>query len=137
MTLMVPAVFGSLLRDALTPDSGDDDDEGMSEKLIREQLSFVMGLIAFGREFAGIPRDNHMGYSGPTGLRVIPDTIKLVDQMAQGEFDDAFRKQFINVLGDLTGIPAVQINRTITGTKALVEGKTDNPMAIGFGFKNK
>ena len=137
LTLMVPAVFGSLLRDALTPDSGDDDDDGMIEKLIREQLAFVMGLIAFGREFAGITKDNHMGYSGPTGLRVIPDTIKLVDQMAQGEFDDAFRKQFINVLGDLTGLPAVQINRTITGTTALVEGKTDNPMVIGFGFKNK
>ena len=60
-----------------------------------------------------------------------PDTIKF------SEFDDAFRKQFINVLGDLTGLPAVQINRTITGTTALVEGKTDNPMVIGFGFKNK
>ena len=137
LTLMVPAVFGSLLRDALTPDSGDDDDEGMIEKLIREQISFLMGMIAFGREFSQMANPKSMGYSGPTGLRVIPDIYHLKEQIAQGEFDDAFRKQFINVLGDLTGLPAVQINRTITGTTALVEGKTDNPMAIGFGFKNK
>ena len=137
LTLMVPAVFGSLLRDALTPDSGDDDDDGMIEKLIREQISFLMGMIAFGREFSQMANPKSMGYSGPTGLRVIPDIYHLKEQIAQGEFDDAFRKQFINVLGDLTGLPAVQINRTITGTTALVEGKTDNPMAIGFGFKNK
>lgn len=136
LTLMVPAVFGSLLKDALTPDGGDDD-EGLAEKLMREQISFLMGMIAFGREFAQMANPKSTGYSGPTGLRVIPDIYHLGEQIKQGEFDDAFRKQFINVLGDFTGIPAVQVNRTITGTKALVEGKTDNPMAIGFGFKNK
>lgn len=136
LTLMVPAVFGSLLKDALTPD-GSGDDEGLVEKLIREQISFLMGMIAFGREFAQMANPKSTGYSGPTGLRVIPDIYHLGEQIKQGEFDDAFRKQFINVLGDFTGIPAVQVNRTITGTKALVEGKTDNPMALGFGFKNK
>ena len=132
LTLSVPAVLGSLLRSALTP--GDDDDENLAETLIREQLAFVMGLIAFGREFAGITKDNHMGYSGPTGLRLIPDTFKLADQIKQGDFDTAFRKQFVNVLGDISGLPAVQINRTWTGIEALNEGKTTNPAAIGFGF---
>ena len=132
LTLSVPAVLGSLLRSALTP--GDDDDENLAETLIREQLAFVVGLIAFGREFAGITKDNHMGYSGPTGLRLIPDTFKLADQIKQGDFDTAFRKQFVNVLGDISGLPAVQINRTWTGIEALNEGKTTNPAAIGFGF---
>jgi len=133
LTLSVPAVLGSLLRSALTP--GDDDDENLAGTLIREQLAFMMGLIAFGREFAGITKDNHMGYSGPTGLRLIPDTFKLVDQIKQGDFDTAFRKQFVNVLGDISGLPAVQINRTWDGIEALNSGDTSNPAAIGFGYK--
>ncbi len=133
LTLSVPAVLGGLLRSALTPGGGDDDD--LVEKLIRDQLSFLVGLVAFGREFSQLANEKSMGYSGPTGLRVIPDTFRLVDQVKQGEFDDAFRKQFINVLGDLTGIPSVQINRTWTGAEALNDGETKNPLAIGFGYR--
>jgi hypothetical protein len=136
LTLAVPVVLGHFLKAALT--AGDDgDDENLLGKLIREQLQFCMGTIAFGREFSGLLNEKNMGYSGPTGLRIIPDTFAFIKQLSQGEFDDAFRKQFVNILGDLTGIPAVQINRTTTGIEALVEGKTDNPLAIGFGFKNK
>ena len=50
--------------------------------------------------------------------------------------DDERIKLLANVLGDLSGIPAVQVNRTLTGAKAIAEGKTNNPLAIGFGFKN-
>lgn len=46
-------------------------------------------------------------------------------QAHQGDLDDAFRKAFINLMGDLSGLPAAQINRTITGTKALAEGETE------------
>ena len=35
-------------------------------------------------------------------------------------------------MGDLFSLPAAQINRTITGTKALAEGETENPAAIAF-----
>jgi hypothetical protein len=55
----------------------------------------------------------------------------------QGEFDDAFRKAAVSVVGDLFGLPGVQINRTITGIKALEEGKTDNPAAVVFGFQER
>jgi hypothetical protein len=134
LTLSVAPVLGYFLREALTP-GGDDDDEDLASKLISEQLSFLFGLVAFGREFGGLVKDNHMGYSGPTGLRLIPDTFKLVDQAKQGEFDTAFRKQFVNVMGDLTGLPAVQINRTWTGIEALNDGETENPAAIAFGFR--
>ena len=137
----VPAVVGSLLKSALVP--GDDgDDDNLAKKLIIEQLSFLAGLIAFGREFTPLIKAvagelKGQSYSGPTGLRVIPDTINLGKQAGQGEFDDAFRKAFINVAGDLTGVPSVQINRSITGIKAIADGKTENPFAVAFGFQEK
>ena len=139
LVLSVPSVLGSLLKDALVPGDAGDDDE-LAKKLLIEQLSFLAGLVAFGREFAPLIKTTAgeakgQSYSGPAGLRVIPDTIKLGQQTGQGEFDDAFRKAFINLAGDLSGAPSVQINRTITGIKALAEGETENPAAIAFGFQ--
>lgn len=143
MVLMVPAVLGALLKDALIP--GDDgDDDGLVKKLITEQISFLFGLVAFGREFTQVGKvllgeGKGQGYSGPAGLRLIPDTVKLGQQAYQGEFDDAFRKAFVNVLGDLTGLPSVQINRTITGAQAIDDDLTDGPLeavgALTFGFQ--
>ncbi|WP_186425097.1 hypothetical protein [Cupriavidus metallidurans] len=138
----VPAVLGAILKDALTPGGGDEDSEKLIKRLIAEQLTFLMGMVAFGREFsqatkALLGEDHGMGYTGPAGLRVIPDTGNLAKQAAQGQFDDGFRKAFVNLLGDLAGIPAVQINRTITGAEAMTEGKTANPAALVFGFQKQ
>jgi len=134
LTLSVPVVLGHFLKAALMA-GDDDDDDNLAGKLLREQLQFCLGTIAFGREFGGLLNDKNMGYSGPTGLRIIPDTFAFVKQAGQGQFDDAFRKQFVNILGDISGIPSVQTNRTITGVKALADGQTANPLAIGFGFR--
>jgi hypothetical protein len=139
MLYSVPAVLGSILKDALTP-GGDDDDEKLAQKLAAEQLSFLLGLVVLGREFggaaqmvtgAGRPRD----YTGPAGVRAIADIYQFGKQAGQGEFDDAFRKSAINLAGDLLGLPAAQINRSITGAKALAEGKTTNPAALALGFQ--
>jgi hypothetical protein len=137
----VPVVLGSLLKDALTP--GDADDDELAKKLLGEQLGFLFGLMVLVREFgeagktaAGLadqPRD----YSGPAGLRPITDTFKVAQQANQGEFDDAFRKAAINLLGDLFALPAAQINRSITGAQALREGKTANPAALVFGYQEQ
>ena len=43
----------------------------------------------------------------------------------------------MNLVGDMFGLPSAQINRTITGTQAIVEGKTANPASIAFGFQEK
>lgn len=140
MLYTVPAVLGYFLKNALTPGDEDDDWEQIARKLAAEQLSYLMGLMFVVREFSEAskiitgaegPRD----YSGPAGVRGIADTLKFIKQAEQGEFDDAFRKSAINLLGDFTGLPAAQINRTITGTQALSEGKTNNPAAIAFGFQ--
>lgn len=133
----VPAVLGTLLKDALTPGGGDDED--LAKKLAGAQLDYLMSLMVLVREF-GAARKAVMGesvqdYTGPAGVRLFADVAKLAVQSAQGEFDTSFRKAFVNTAGDLFGLPAAQINRTITGAQALNEGKTDNPAALVFGFR--
>jgi GNAT superfamily N-acetyltransferase len=143
LIFVVPAVLGALLKSALTPGGGDDDWDKLARKLIGEQLGFMMGLMVGTREagdaaktVAGV-NDFAMGYRGPAGLRVLSDASTLATQAHQGDLDDAFRKALINTMGSLFGFPAAQINRTVTGAKALAEGKTHNPLAIGFGFQEK
>lgn len=132
----VPAVLGQALKDALTPgDSGNWDEEHIVGTLAKSQISFLLGLVAFGREFGGLV--NGQDYSGPAGLRTIVDAYKLEKQAAQGEFDDAFRKAFVNAMGDLMGLPSAQINRSITGAEALSEGETDNPAALLTGYQTQ
>lgn len=142
LIVTVPTILQSLLRDALTP--GDDDDpEKLAKKLAGEQLSFLFGLLVGGREFSQTAKGlfggtgGFSGYSGPAGLRMVSDVDRLATQAKQGEFDEAFVKASISVLGDLSGLPSVQINRTITGVKAMAEGKTDNPLALAFGFQKQ
>lgn len=144
MLYVVPAILGYFLKAALTPgDSGDDDLEKISKKLAANQIDYLMGLMVVVREFGDAAKTmsgaNDMGrdYTGPAGLRMVADVGRLAKQAHQGEFDDAFRKAAINVLGDLFALPSAQVNRTITGTKALIEGKTENPAAVAFGFQEK
>jgi hypothetical protein len=144
MLYVVPAVLGYFLKNAITPgDSGDDDPEKIAKKLLANQIDYLMGLMVVVREFGEAAKivsgANDMGrdYTGPAGLRLIADTVSLAKQAHQGEFDDAFRKASVNVVGDLFGLPSAQINRTVTGTKALAEGKTNNPAAVAFGFQEK
>lgn len=144
MLYVVPAVLGYFLKNAVTPgDSGDDDPEKIAKKLLANQIDYLMGLMVVVREFGEAAKivsgANDMGrdYTGPAGLRLVADTVALAKQAHQGEFDDAFRKAAVNVVGDLFGLPSAQINRTVTGTKALAEGKTSNPAAVAFGFQEK
>ena len=143
MLYTVPAALGAVLKDAFTPGGDDDDMEKLARKLAAEQLSYLMGLMVVVREFSfaaktvvgaeGGARD----YQGPAGVRMVADFGSFVKQAAQMEFDDSFRKAAVNLIGDMTGLPSAQVNRTITGAKALYEGETDNPAAIAFGFQRK
>ncbi|WP_334157925.1 hypothetical protein [Oryzomicrobium sp.] len=143
MLYVVPVVLGYALNAVLTPgDSGDDDDlEKLAGKLVAAQLDYLMGLMVLVREFADAGKaaltGNYMGYQGPAGLRVIPDAGKFLHQAHQGEFDDAFRKAAVNMVGDLSGLPSAQVNRTVTGIQAIKEGKTSNLAAVVFGFQEK
>ncbi|MDR3005196.1 MAG: hypothetical protein LBV14_13295 [Acidovorax sp.] len=139
LMVTVPAVLQSLLKQAMTP--GDDDWDKWLMSLPAEVASFMAGLVVFVRELAPLAKslsgEGAMGYGGPAGLRMIGDVLRLGQQAGQGEFDTGFRKAFISVLGDLTGLPSVQINRTVDGAEAMADGKTDNPAALAFGFQEK
>ena len=144
MLYVVPAILGYFLKAAITPgDSGDDDMEKIAKKLLANQIDYLMGLMVVVREFGEAAKTvagaNDMGrdYTGPAGLRLIADTVSLTKQSNQGDFDTAFRKAAVNVVGDLFGLPSAQINRTWTGIEAVADDKTDNPAAVAFGFQEK
>ena len=101
-----------------------------------------MGTMVIAREFAQagtimFGAEKARDYSGPAGVRAIADSITFLKQASQGEFDTSFRKAAINLIGDFTGLPSAQVNRTINGTTALVEGKTENPAAVVLGYEKK
>jgi hypothetical protein len=138
----VPSVLGALLKDVLTPGGDDDDPEELARKLAAEQLSYLMGTMVIVREFSAAAKivtgaEGFRDYTGPAGVRLIADSYKLATQAHQGEFDEAFVRASVNVLGDLTGLPSAQINRTIGGINALSEGETDNPLAVLTGYQKQ
>jgi hypothetical protein len=140
---VVPVVLGALLKDALTAgDSGDwDDPKKVAKTLIREELSYLFGLMVGVRELSGMAQtltgtaQYSTDYAGPAGLRPFADAVKLAKQANQGEADDALRKAVINTAGELLRLPAAQINRSINGARALSEGKTHNPLALVTGYQ--
>jgi len=145
MLWVVPVVTMYMLKKLLTPQAGDDDDKfdlkEMAKELAAEELSFLMGSFMVVREFADAAKivtgakTYGTDYRGPAGLRMIGDTYKFATQAAQLEFDTAFRKAAINIIGSSSGLPAAQINRTIDGIEALLEGETENITAPLFGVK--
>ena len=106
----------------LTLGDDDDDDETLGQKLVEGQIGYLMGLTVLTREASGAAKAlfgvDKGSYKGPTAFRF---------------FDDL---HIINLSGDF-GLPSAQINRTIKGINALEEGKTDNPLALIFGYQEK
>ncbi|MEN9707755.1 MAG: Bordetella virus, partial [Pseudomonadota bacterium] len=139
---IVPVVLTYALKKGLTP--GDDDEwdwEKIAKELAAENISYLMGMMVILREFGEAGKlvvgaeGPGRSYGGPAGLRTIGDMYKFAQQVSQLEFDDAFRKAAINILGDFTGLPSAQINRTVNGVNALVEGETKNPAAVVLGYE--
>lgn len=138
---VAPVILIELMKSAFTPgDSGDwEDPEKAALKMLKAEVSYLFGLVFGLREMGGIV-DAFQGkpggeYSGPAGTRIIGDTLKLAKQIGQGEMDDGLRKSIVNVTGELLRLPAAQVNRSITGAKALIEGDTKNPAALVFGYE--
>lgn len=132
----VPVVMGRLIMTALSGGEDDWDVEKLAKNMANDHISYLMGTMVGLREttgaiqtFAGVnPYAN--GYGGPAGLRFFSEFYKLASQTNQGEVDEAFRKSAVNTAGIVFKLPAAQINRTLSGTDALIEGETSNPAAI-------
>lgn len=93
-------------------------------------VDFNLGLFVFLREFSGITDS----YTGPSGMKKFQDVRRFAQQVEQGEFDMAFWKSLTNMTGAMFGLPAAPITRAMTGIDAIERGKTDNPLAIIFGY---
>ena len=135
---VIPTALNAMMKSLLTP--GDDDDD-LAKKLAKEQISFMLGMFVGGRELAQLgdiaTGGKFYGYNGPVGLRPIADTYKLAQQAQQGEFDKGLATATVNLLGSGFGLPSAQISRTLKGSRALEEDKTDNPAALLFGYEGK
>jgi hypothetical protein len=144
MLFVVPVVLSYALKQLLKPKKDDDDEFDfvqLSKDLSIEQIQYLMGTMVVAREFSQIaktmidPSAPSMGYGGPAGVRMIGDTYTAATQIGQGEFDSAFRKSAINLIGDATGLPSAQVNRTIDGIEALMEDETTDIRAPLFGVR--
>jgi hypothetical protein len=141
LILTVGAIVEELIREALRPSPEEPEPEELLKKLAANQIDFVVGLPFGVREFRGAgslivgTEEGVQAYRGPSGLRILTDATKAAVQARQGEFDAAFRREMINLLGTTVGIPSAQINDTINGIEALSEGETENPLAPLTGVK--
>lgn len=145
IAVLTPALM-NLAKDALTPGDADADEQDAADVLGKGALAGVentLGLVPYLRETTAAARmlvgEPTRDYSGPTGLRPLADLAQVAKQTHQavttGEFDTAFRKAMINLIGDITGLPSAQLNRSWTGAEAVAEGKTENPFALLFGHQ--
>jgi peptidoglycan hydrolase-like protein with peptidoglycan-binding domain len=122
-----------MLRQALKPG---DDDEGLGEGLIRENLGYMLGTILGLRELSGTVQ-GYFGYEGPAGARAFATAARLLKQVEQGEVDAAFWRALNDLAGILFHYPSGQTRRTIEGVAALAEGSTSNPGAVVVGAPSK
>lgn len=130
----IPAILGTLMKATLGGDW--DDEEKLLKQLVADQMSYLLGTVVGLRELGGgvqaalgLPGS----YSGPAGVRFFGEVTKLAKQASQGEADAAFWKALNSAAGVLFHYPAGQINATLEGAAALVDGETENPGALIVG----
>lgn len=139
MLYIIPAMLGTIIRSAVSGGDDFEDPEKLAKAYANEQISFAFGTMVGVREIASFAQkaigvnNFYGGYSGPAGLRFFNELDRLGAQIGQGEIDTALRKSFVNVGGVWLRLPSSQINRTLDGITALLEGDTQNPAALVFG----
>lgn len=137
LLFVVPSVMVSIMKAALEGETDDEDE--LTKRIIGDQISYLMGTMVGLREvsaatqkLAGVEQFKS-SYGGPAGLRLFQEIDKLATQSAQGEADVAWMKAANNVAGNILHYPSGQINKTVEGAAALIEGKTENPAALFVG----
>lgn len=132
LLMVVPAVMSAIIRNAI---KGEDDEDKYAKDIAAELVGYPFGMFLGLREMAEAAKlasglgNPGIGYSGPAGLRFFSEVNKLGQQVGQGEVDMALFKALNNTAGLLFHYPAGQVNRAVEGAAALIDGKTDNPLA--------
>lgn len=143
MLYTVPVVLGRIIMTALTGGKDDWDVEKLAKNMANDQISYLMGTMVGLREVTGAVQTvagvnpYTSSYGGPAGLRFFQEIFNLATQVHQGKADEALAKSVMNILGIAFHLPAAQINRTVSGVAALVDGKTENPAAVIAGPPRK
>ena len=135
----------TFLREGMKTLASDKDDDDWLEKTMMKGIgnvaSFQLGMFVGLREFqdaaSAISGEAMRPYGGPAGMRKVGDTIKLIEQVRQGELDAAFFRAAVNAAGVWLGLPSAQINRTVSGAAALLNDKTDNPFVLFMGYQDR
>ena len=130
LLFVVPAVLGHFLRSALTGDLLDEleDPEELAKALALEGIAYMTGPLIGVREIGGLLQ-GYGGYEGPAGSRAFSATGKLIKQVEQLELDEAFWRSLNAAAGVYFHYPAAQVDKTVRGILALVNGDTSNPLA--------
>ena len=131
----IPATLGLILKTALKSDWDDpeEDLDKILKELPAELVGYLLGTMVGLRELSAGVRamsGQYSSYTGPASVRLFSEFQKLSQQIEQGEADTAFWKALNNVGGIAFHYPAGQINQTAEGVAALLNGETDNPLAV-------
>jgi hypothetical protein len=135
---VIPAALSTLVKATLKGDWNDEDK--FWRRLISDQLTYLLGTVVVLREAggavqaaAGLPGGD---YQGPASVRFFASIAKLAKQAEQGEADGAFWKALNETAGTIFHYPAGQINSTLDGLSAIVNGETQNPGVLISGAKH-
>jgi hypothetical protein len=122
-------------------DDGDDDGlDAWAKELGVEMLATMFNTVPLVRELgngaimlATGETAGARGYEGPAALRPITAGYRFMQQLGQGEADQAAIRATTQLAGVLFRFPAAQVQRTMNGYAALEEGRTQNPFALVVG----
>lgn len=128
---IVPSVMGTLVKEAFTALlGGGDDDKRLVDKIISDQISYLFGTLVGVRELTGVAQTltgtnlyHQTSYQGPAGLRLFNEMFKLGTQVSQGDLDAALRRSTLNTAGILFHLPSGQINKSLDGGSAFLDGR--------------
>ena len=140
MLLAVFPAVGNILIQSLR--DSEDDEEDLGAKMAYEYANMLFGPFIGLRELTG----SLQGYSyrGPAGQSGLSELSRLFTQVGQVTFagdidesieqlDQSLARSALRTTGVLFHLPAAQVDATFFGTKALIDGETDNPMSVIFG----
>lgn len=123
-----PALLGVLIKESMRQDSGGDWDK-ILKRMAGEHISYMLGVVLLARELGGAFQGYH-GWDGPAGARLFAKATEAVKQVGQGKVDRALLKSINETAGILFHYPAGQVQRTADGIASMIQGRTNNPMAL-------